>query len=53
MLESMLQMAALGVIGHAAYDIRMFALRIYGLVIHEFDPWYICLSPCSCYTLTV
>merc|ERR1719272_2784695 len=24
----------------AAYDIRMFALRTYGNVIHEFDPWF-------------
>ena len=39
MLQTMLQLAALAVIGHAAFDIRMFALRIYGLVIHEFDPW--------------
>ena len=35
-----MQLAALAVIGYAAYDIRMFALRIYGMVIHEFDPWF-------------
>jgi dolichyl-diphosphooligosaccharide--protein glycosyltransferase len=23
-----------------AYDIRMYALREYGMVIHEFDPWF-------------
>ena len=23
-----------------AYDIRMYAIRIYGYVIHEFDPWF-------------
>ena len=25
---------------HNAYHIRMFAIRIYGNVIHEFDPWF-------------
>jgi dolichyl-diphosphooligosaccharide--protein glycosyltransferase len=39
-MVTMLQLAALAVIGHAAFDIRMFALRIYGMVIHEFDPWF-------------
>jgi dolichyl-diphosphooligosaccharide--protein glycosyltransferase len=24
----------------AAYDIRMHAIRTFGLVIHEFDPWF-------------
>jgi len=24
----------------AAYDIRLFAIKSYGLVIHEFDPWF-------------
>lgn len=23
-----------------AYDIRLFAIKSYGLVIHEFDPWF-------------
>ncbi|CAM9246234.1 unnamed protein product [Ectocarpus fasciculatus] len=27
-------------IAYSAYDIRMHAIRIYGLVIHEFDPWF-------------
>ena len=25
---------------HNAYHIRMYAIRIYGNVIHEFDPWF-------------
>jgi dolichyl-diphosphooligosaccharide--protein glycosyltransferase len=25
---------------HNAYHIRMFAIQIYGNVIHEFDPWF-------------
>ena len=24
---------------YSAYDIRLFAIKSYGLVIHEFDPW--------------
>ena len=33
--------AAAGVqIGWWAYDIRMFAIRSVGPVIHEFDPWF-------------
>jgi dolichyl-diphosphooligosaccharide--protein glycosyltransferase len=24
----------------AAYDIRLYAIKSYGLVIHEFDPWF-------------
>ena len=28
------------IIGGIAYDIRLFAIREYGLVIHEFDPWF-------------
>jgi len=27
-------------IAYSAYDIRMYAIRVYGLVIHEFDPWF-------------
>merc|ERR1719409_1068483 len=23
-----------------AYDIRLYAIRVYGYVIHEFDPWF-------------
>ena len=25
---------------YTAYDIRLFAIKTYGLVIHEFDPWF-------------
>jgi dolichyl-diphosphooligosaccharide--protein glycosyltransferase len=32
--------AALLIIGWSAYDIRMNAIRTFGLVIHEFDPWF-------------
>jgi dolichyl-diphosphooligosaccharide--protein glycosyltransferase len=32
--------AALLVIGWSAFDIRMHAIRTYGYVIHEFDPWF-------------
>jgi len=31
---------ALALIGFLAFDIRMHAIRTYGLVIHEFDPWF-------------
>jgi len=24
----------------SAYEIRLFAIKSYGLVIHEFDPWF-------------
>jgi dolichyl-diphosphooligosaccharide--protein glycosyltransferase len=34
------RLALLGFIAFSAYDIRMFAIRSYGLVIHEFDPWF-------------
>ena len=26
--------------GHLAYDIRLYAIRGFGTVIHEFDPWF-------------
>ncbi|EOD07366.1 oligosaccharyl transferase [Emiliania huxleyi CCMP1516] len=32
--------AAMGVVAQQAYDIRMYAIRDYGYVIHEFDPWF-------------
>ena len=32
--------AALIAIGWSAFDIRMHAIRTYGYVIHEFDPWF-------------
>ena len=28
------------VVGWVAYDIRLHAIKEYGLVIHEFDPWF-------------
>jgi dolichyl-diphosphooligosaccharide---protein glycosyltransferase len=34
------RIAALIAIGYAAYSVRMHAINIYGLVIHEFDPWF-------------
>lgn len=30
----------LGFILFSAYDIRLYAIRTYGHVIHEFDPWF-------------
>jgi dolichyl-diphosphooligosaccharide--protein glycosyltransferase len=32
--------AVIAVMGWLAYDYRMHAIRTYGLVIHEFDPWF-------------
>ena len=32
--------ACLAYCGYHAWDIRMYAIRTYGLVIHEFDPWF-------------
>merc|ERR1719393_860946 len=26
--------------GFLAYDIRLYAIRTYGTVLHEFDPWF-------------
>jgi len=34
------QIIALIFIGYSAYSVRMHAINIYGLVIHEFDPWF-------------
>lgn len=34
------QIALLVYAGWCAYDIRMHAIRTFGLVIHEFDPWF-------------
>lgn len=33
-------LAALAFIAYSAFDIRMHAIRTFGLVIHEFDPWF-------------
>lgn len=35
-----LQLLAMYYICQAAYNIRMYAINTYGLVIHEFDPWF-------------
>jgi dolichyl-diphosphooligosaccharide---protein glycosyltransferase len=35
-----LQAAALAFALYSAYTVRMHAINIYGLVIHEFDPWF-------------
>ena len=32
--------AAIAYIGTFAYDIRLYAIKTYGTVIHEFDPWF-------------
>ena len=32
--------AALAYAGSLAYDIRLYAIKEFGLVIHEFDPWF-------------
>ena len=33
-------LAALYYAGSLAYDIRLYAIKEFGLVIHEFDPWF-------------
>ena len=35
-----LRVAALAIACYLAYDIRLYAVREYGRVIHEFDPWF-------------
>jgi hypothetical protein len=32
--------AGLALAGYYAHDIRMYAIKTYGTVIHEFDPWF-------------
>ena len=39
-LAASIRIALLAMIGYAAYDIRLYAIKDYGLVIHEFDPWF-------------
>ncbi len=37
------RLALLGLLGVAAlwaYDIRLYAIKNYGRLIHEFDPWF-------------
>ena len=36
----LLQAAAMAFFVYSAYTVRMHAINIYGLVIHEFDPWF-------------
>jgi dolichyl-diphosphooligosaccharide---protein glycosyltransferase len=36
----LLFISTVGFAGYHAYDIRLYAIRTYGLVIHEFDPWF-------------
>ena len=35
-----LWLTAIALCGYFAYDIRLYAIRDYGYVIHEFDPWF-------------
>ena len=35
-----LRLYAVKLILESAFDIRLFAIKSYGLVIHEFDPWF-------------
>ncbi|KAJ1617904.1 STT3 subunit of Oligosaccharyl transferase [Pavlovales sp. CCMP2436] len=34
------RLVAILLIAYSAFDIRMHAIRVYGRVIHEFDPWF-------------
>ena len=34
------RLCLIGAACYSAYDIRMYALREYGFIIHEFDPWF-------------
>ena len=39
-VASAARVAVLAVAAYFAYDIRMYAVREYGRIIHEFDPWF-------------
>ena len=39
-VKNVVRLVLLIFIGWTAYDIRLHAIREYGLVIHEFDPWF-------------
>ena len=39
-IGNLVRALVLAVVGYWAYDIRLDAIREYGLVIHEFDPWF-------------
>lgn len=40
LLLGLLFVLSVAYVGYHAWDIRMYAIRTYGLVIHEFDPWF-------------
>ena len=44
-VKMVIYVACIGYAGYHAHDIRMHAIRTYGLVIHEFDPWFNFLPP--------
>ena len=33
-------LALAGIAAYQAYNIRLYAIKVYGLVIHEFDPYF-------------
>merc|ERR1719149_73129 len=35
-----MRLGMLAIAAFCAFDIRMYAINIYGRVIHEFDPWF-------------
>ena len=39
-VSAVLRVAVLAVVCWVAYDIRTWAFKDFGLVIHEFDPWF-------------
>ena len=40
LVTSLIRFCLLALCAYFAYDIRMYAIRTCGLVIHEFDPWF-------------
>ena len=40
MLSRLLQLVLVGFAVLSAYQIRLFAVKNYGMIIHEFDPWF-------------
>lgn len=40
MLSRLLQLVLVGFAVLSAYQIRLFAVKNYGMLIHEFDPWF-------------
>ena len=39
-LGAIIRVAVLAVAAYLAYDIRLYAVKEYGRIIHEFDPWF-------------